>query len=844
MEIVSSSASHHAMLFAFAAKEAITAFGSRGETAVIEAVHTYGLQRGRRMAMRAERDGIPRDAMSYELYSEWDCFPGQVEREDSRENGVFCMHYKRCPWFTEWKSAGFQEYGKYYCGHVDAAILEGFGTTRGELASSRMFGAETCDLVFRGPCCTQEAYETLTARKFLLGKQAVMPWEYHVGHLYQALLRSMERSFGLKGLRVMQRALKCYVRQFGKEAGELVLRYADLDYDALPPYTAPLRQERREKLIDRMIETDILVAGGSGAAVMAAIEASKGGRVLLVSKGRSCHSGNMIMAGGGFGIDGASAKKELHMQTADGDFTREKLLDCLLKEGFGLCRRSLTEQYVSQGPEAMQTFLDWAEKAGQHYDFLPGGSWIGSGWSFSKAVAQGLKEHPGIRRMDDCVVLDVLTTGGRVSGALVLELYTGALILVRVKAVILATGGYQPFSVSCSASDMTGDGQAMALRAGAKLSDMEFVLGMPVALEPPGMKGSIYPFVFEFNLPGLRYRLLDRDMRPLELGQELLDRFRGKKISKLVNSWVFAQAKAQGRLTDRDGLYLDYSENSPEERKAALDRFFDRFQKWYPRGCYNGESLSGVVDAIMQGKPLEVTIGYEYSLGGIRVDTQMQTGVAGLFAAGEVTTGCFGACRAGDGLLEMLVQGRQAGKSAARFSHRRDYCPVDTDQMQRRLSHHLRYFRPGAVSSRLLFSQIQQACTAGMGILRTRQSLLKTRQELSRLQLQLDNLCAIHTQGRAYNMEWLQAIQCENLLTCCQCAVQAALERKESRGVHIRGDYPEMDNARQLKHYTFSMEDGALKMESEPVEDRGGFLTDAAHTVESYLLDPELQYSR
>ena len=62
--------------------------------------------------------------------------------------------------------------------------------------------------------------------------------------------------------------------------------------------------------------------------------------------------------------------------------------------------------------------------------------------------------------------------------------------------------------------------------------------------------------------------------------------------------------------------------------------------------------------------------------------------------------------------------------------------------------------------------------------------------------------------------------------------------------MHIRGDYPEMDNARQLKHYTFSMEDGALKMESEPVEDRDGFLTDAAHTVESYLLDPELQYSR
>lgn len=845
MEIITSSASHHAMLFTYVAREAIQTFGAKGEDAIVEAVHLYGLQRGRRMAMRAQRDGIPQNGLSYELYSEWACFPGQVEREDSCENGIFCMRYKRCPWFTDWQSAGLQEYGKYYCGHVDAALLEGFSAGGGELVSSRMFGAGTCDLVFQDACCTQETYETLMAWKFLLGDQAIMPWEYHVGHLYQALYRSMERSFGLSGVRAMRRAWKTYTRQFGKEAGNLVLRYVDWDFDELPPYEAPLRPKCRGMYIDRMIETDILVAGGSGAAVMAAVEASKGGgRVLLVSKGRSGHSGNIIMAGGGFGIDGASARSILGMSDADLRFTQEDLLDCLLKEGIGLCRRELTEQYVRQGPDAMAIFLQWAQKAEQHYDFLTGGTWIGSGWSFSKAIAQGLKDHPGIRRIDDSIVLDVLTTDGRVSGALVLELYSGQLILVRSKSVVLATGGYQPFAVNNTASDMTGDGQAIALRAGARLSDMEFILGMPTALEPPEMKGSIYPFVFEFNLPGLNCRLLDRDKKPLDIGKELLDRFRGKKISKLVNSWIFAQAKAQGKLTDRDGLYLDYSENTLEQRKTALEQFSQRFQKWNRQGYYNGQPLSCVEAAIMEGQPLEVTIGYEYSLGGIRVDDQMQTGVTGLFAAGEVTTGCFGACRAGDGLLEMLVQGRQAGKSAAAFSHRRDCCPIDMEQLQARLSHHLRFFRSGGISSRMLIRQVQQACSEGMGILRTEQSLLKTRQTLDRLQLQLDSLCAVHTQGRAYNMEWLQAISCENLLLCCRCAAQAAQERKESRGVHIRGDYPKMDNVNQHQHYTFHLEEGKLRMEAEPAEEFGEVLNTPGQTVESYLLNADLHYRR
>ena len=846
MEIVTSSASHHAMLFAYVSEETVRAFGEAGEQALVEAVRRYGYQRGRRMGMRADLDGIARNALSYVLYSEWECFPGQVERVDSQDHGRFCLQYCRCPWYTEWSSAGMMEYGKYYCGHVDKAILEGFGAKRGHLASCRIDGAETCDLLFEGPCCTQEAYEQLSAWKFLLGHQAIMPWEYHVGHLYQALRNAIERRFAADGTRALRRALKRYVQQFGQTAGDLVLQYAELDFDVLPPYSAPLRPEQRARRIDRMIETDLLVAGGSGAAVMAAVEAAKSGQqVLLLSKGKIGRSGNMIMAGGGFGVDGHSAKHLLNMEQADDRFDQADLLDSLIKEGFYLSDRALAELYVQDGPEVMGTFLEWAEEAGQRYEFLPSGTWVGSGRSFARAVEQGLRHAPQVRRMEDCVLLDVLTSDGHVSGALALELYSGDLLLIRAKAVILATGGYQPFAVNNTNSDMTGDGQAAALRAGAKLVDMEFMLGMLTALEPAELRGSIYPFVFEFNLPELHYRLLDRNREPLEAEPELATRFRGKKISKLVNSWLFAQAKAEGRLTERGGLYLDYSENPPEVRKAALERFFDRFQRWYPRGCYNGERLDGVVDAIMSGRPLEVTIGYEYSLGGIAVDAQMQTGVPGLFAAGEVTSGTFGACRAGDGLLEMLVQGRRAGRSAAAFAHRRDCCPIDREQMQCYVDRYLRYFRStNGVSPHFLFARIQQSCTHGFGMLRSESSLRRTAAELMQLQLQVNSLCTLHTEGRAYNMEWLRAMQCENLLLCCRCGVQAALERRESRGVHIRSDYPRIDERNYWLRYEFALEQGKLVMTScQPQLDKTTPRGDG-QTIPEYLLDPTLEYRR
>lgn len=236
MEIVTSSASHHALLFAYITREVVTAFGKDGEEAIAVAVRRYGRQRGRRMAMRARIDGNPCNAITYDMYGEWECFPGQVECLHYVEDGCFILRYSRCPWHTEWKHFDLLEYGRYYCNAVDAAILEGFGIDDGGLVSNRAKGDASCDLVFKGDCYTPDAYRQALIQRDLLGENAKMPWEYHVGHIYQCLKIVVEKRFGLEGQRAIKRGLKSYRNQFGEIARKLVLDYADLDYEALPVY--------------------------------------------------------------------------------------------------------------------------------------------------------------------------------------------------------------------------------------------------------------------------------------------------------------------------------------------------------------------------------------------------------------------------------------------------------------------------------------------------------------------------------------------------------------------------------------------------------------------------------
>lgn len=236
MDIVLSSASHHAMLFAFMAKEAIDTFGEKGKKAVSAGVNRYGEQRGHRMALRTLADGNELNVENYLVYGEWEAFPGQMDLRFPTYSPEVRMQNYRCPWYTEWSKRGLEKYGRYYCRDVDAALARGYNGMKLNLLANRMIGDECCDFTFQNCQIAPERMEAFRAKCAKIGKKAKMPWEYHVGHIYKTMKEAIISAFGAEGEAVVAQALESYRMEYGDEAKALVLQYADIDYDVMPAY--------------------------------------------------------------------------------------------------------------------------------------------------------------------------------------------------------------------------------------------------------------------------------------------------------------------------------------------------------------------------------------------------------------------------------------------------------------------------------------------------------------------------------------------------------------------------------------------------------------------------------
>ena len=591
--------------------------------------------------------------------------------------------------------------------------------------------------------------------------------------------------------------------------------------------------------IDMTAVADVLVIGGSGAAVSAACSAAaKGADVLLVSKGRAGFSGNAIMAGGGCGIDGESGKTVLGIQEADAGFGREQLFSCMVKESFFLAEQPIVQQYIDEAPLALREYLGWAEKAGSKLVFQKPCGWQGSGTQFARPLGQALREREEIRVLEDVMVTDLVGDGRQVWGAIGIEIPTGRILQVLAKAVIIATGGYQPFSLKNTVSDMTGDGLAMACRAGAALSDMEFLLAFPTALVPETMRGSIYPYLIR-KIP---HRIIDRFGREVCIEPEIQSLSQRSKLTKLIHCYYMGQAAASGGAGPHGGVFWDFSVSPPQERRAALDQFYQGFSRWHKYGFYKGESMAQVDEMVMKGVPLEVGLGVEYSMGGIVINEKMETEVEGLFAAGEAATGTFGACRVGDGLIEMLSQGRRAGIEAAAYAGKM-VGRLDFHAGEETAQELLRYFEPReGTSPEEIRLRLEKACDVGLNVIRTQEKIAGTLSEIRELRCQPMRL---RCRSRAYNLEWMQAIQTKNLLLCCEAAAVAALERRESRGCHIRADYPAVDHEQYLHHYDFRCKGDSLSVSiRKPAVTKLSLPRGRAENILAYFTDPKLAYSR
>ncbi len=557
---------------------------------------------------------------------------------------------------------------------------------------------------------------------------------------------------------------------------------------------------------ERIIETDVLVVGGGGAGFRAAIGAKEAGvRALLVSKGPLARCGATPMAGADFTLDGFSLS-QMGFPGEPKDM-KEKFFSDIVTQGFYLNNQKLLEQYIHAAPGRLKELLDWGMKVDsseQRAIFTTGLGLVDTLYRKAKSC--------DVDFLEDVMVLDLVTQGGKVVGALGLDISTGDFIQFLAKAAVISTGGWhKAFWPNAGMRDLSGEGIAMACRAGAEIGNMEFItFCCNILLWPPLWRGSLATYILS-----LRF---DAELTN-SAGEVFL-----KKYDPFVVKWgtymewnkgfvSFASMREirDGKGSPHGGVYFGLGSTPYATfEKIALGRF--------PDWKYKALDLSEMPKIFKEGKLIEVGPAVEYFDGGIVVNEKFETAVEGLYAAGECTLGPFGSNRVCSAITEMLVHGADAGRNAGEYAKKagRADLPGQALRPLEEKAEQSLVQRDGLRPAQIR-RQVQEMAHRNLSPIRTQKELSAFLSFLDKtIQDDLPHLATV-SKWKVYNKEWVDAIELENMLHLLKCATISALHRTESRGVHFREDFPFTDNDNWLKENIIKYEKGRLEVYRRPV---------------------------
>jgi succinate dehydrogenase/fumarate reductase flavoprotein subunit len=556
---------------------------------------------------------------------------------------------------------------------------------------------------------------------------------------------------------------------------------------------------------EKSIETDVLVVGCGGAGLRAAIEASEhDAKVILVSKGPFARSGATLLAGADLTLDG----KSLHALGFQGEpkDTKQKFFGDIVTQGFYLSNQKLVQTYVQDAPERVKELLDWGLKVG----FSEERAIFASSTSILNALSRKAKEN-NILIMEDIMLVNLLTKGAKIAGAIGIEINTGEFITFKSKSVILATGGWhKAFSPNAGTRELTGDGVAMTYRVGAELANMEFVTFCPnVLLWPPIWRGNIFLYVIHLLIGG---QLVNAK------GENFLDKYDPKIVkvgtstewNKCFLSIATVREVLEGKGTPHGGVYY----------KAGMpwDVFESRLTEKYPNWKYKGIDFSELRKMLKEEGSVEVGPAAEYFEGGIVVNERCETNISGLYAAGECTASLFGANRVAAATTEMLVEGAIAGRFAADYAKKSGIPDIDkkqVDKLQEKAILPLK-LKEGIKPAELL-RNVQKAAYEKLGLIRDNNGLSEFVKYIEMVKKdQLPKLCTV-SKSMNYNKEWFEALELENIVQLLELSAKSAVMRTESRGVHYRSDYAWTDNDNWLKEIVLREDAGDLHVTKRPV---------------------------
>jgi succinate dehydrogenase / fumarate reductase flavoprotein subunit len=553
----------------------------------------------------------------------------------------------------------------------------------------------------------------------------------------------------------------------------------------------------------RHLSADVLVVGAGGAGLYAAIEAARrGSRVLLLDRSLIGRGGATVMA-------------QMTVAAAVGpkgsDHWRHHWADTLTA-GRGLCEPSLARLLCEDGVEVIREMDRWRvgwARDGERFAAVqaPGHDrprcvyvdFLATGPAVSKTLRGVAQRTPGISRLGDALVTDLVVQDGAVTGAVALHVETGQALVIAANATIIATGGLTSLYRRNSASaNMAGDGYALALRAGGELIGMEFVQFFPIGHLAPRLIG-MDPIMWD----PFRYKLGGRLLNGL--GEEFVEHYGGSDSGRYVvtrdlATYAIVKEAAAGRGSPNGGAWLSFRHIPPDRLREAFGPVIDRL-------AGNGIDLAR--------DDVEVSPIAHYHMGGIRVDARMATCVPGLYAAGEAVGGANGANRlSGNAITEALAFGRAAGRSAAEHPAGPGFDPAGPGLNAARVAEALVLAEGPPCNTAALFARLQSVMSDHVGPFRTEAGLASALDEVRVLGVEVGPVPP--GKAKPHDLARVEWFSLRHALLVAESVIRAAAARTESRGAHQREDFPHLDQE-WTRNQTLRLTDRGLQLSRIPV---------------------------
>jgi len=528
-----------------------------------------------------------------------------------------------------------------------------------------------------------------------------------------------------------------------------------------------------------IVKTDVLVIGGGGAGMRAALAArEKGAEVLLVSKTPMGKSTCTYLSAGAFTLAVEGISKETHRAAT-------------LKAGKGINVQELAEILVNEAPDRVRELERWGlvgEWQRGRFRCLAKPPALGA--PLAKILAERAEEN-GVSSYPWVIVCELVVESGRVIGALGFDYRRGKAVAFLSKAVILASGGggalYRRHDNPVRA---TGDGYVLAFNAGCHLRDMEFVQFIPNGAAEPGKPAYL-----------IAASLMDAGRVVNSQGEDILEKYAIRDRPVAVRS--------------RDSTSLAIFREEMEGKEVFLDLRSVSEEDWNRETMAREQRSLLVKHFFCAEKPVRISPLGHFFMGGVDTDQNGETEIPGLYAAGEVVGGLHGANRMGGNALgEVLVFGYRAGNASGEWVRGQDWVKGSQKRMEDRLN----AFQKKIVGSldgippRSLRRTIGEILWKDGGILRDAEGLVSALKELRRMAQ--EELPRVRSENAK---EIMEKMELENALWVGEMILRSALMRQESRGAHFRKDFPMTDEENWKGNIFLKKSEKGMDLEFRPL---------------------------